>query len=203
MEHIVSSCVAANGCDAKLQAHFESGNDERALDLIRLEWGYMLYTNISTQSTFLEGYTTTGGLGYDLVMLTAIPRHSRFSWICSYRANSGYANDVAYTSHAHGWSTGPTSALTFYVTGVTIVEARGRKWRFAPHTSGLSAAQGSFETPLGTFGATWTLGASPPHYKRRRSLMRPVCVQTLQASTRTSQCPIRRSVKSRWLLSKG
>lgn len=43
-------------------AHFVAGNDARALDLIRLEWGYMLNTNISVHSTFLEGYTSNGSL---------------------------------------------------------------------------------------------------------------------------------------------
>lgn len=46
----------------EIQAHFVSGNDERALDLIRREWGYMLYTNLSVQSTLLEGYTSNGSL---------------------------------------------------------------------------------------------------------------------------------------------
>lgn len=31
----------------------------------------------------------------------------------------------------------------------------GETWTLAPHLSGLSAAEGSFETPLGTFAAKW------------------------------------------------
>ncbi|KAI0706032.1 Six-hairpin glycosidase [Cerioporus squamosus] len=110
----------------ELQAHFESGNDERAMDLLRREWGYMLYTNLSVQSTLLEGFTANGSL--------------------SYRSYRGYNYDPAYTSHAHGWSSGPTSALTYY----------GRTWQVAPHLSGLSAAEGGFTTPLGWFGVKWT-----------------------------------------------
>ena len=30
-------------------------------------------------------------------------------------------------------------------------------WSFDPHTSGLTAAEGGFETPLGWFGAKWAL----------------------------------------------
>lgn len=45
-----------------MQAHFVAGKDERALDLLRREWGYMLYTPLSVQSTFLEGYTANGSL---------------------------------------------------------------------------------------------------------------------------------------------
>ena len=47
---------------AQLQAHFVAGNDERAMDLLRREWGYMLYTNLSVQSTLLEGFTANGSL---------------------------------------------------------------------------------------------------------------------------------------------
>jgi len=50
-----------------LQAHFIAGQGERALDLLRREWGYMLYTNISVQSTLLEGFTANGSLGYVVV----------------------------------------------------------------------------------------------------------------------------------------
>ncbi|TFK82232.1 glycoside hydrolase family 78 protein [Polyporus arcularius HHB13444] len=120
----------------ELQAHFESGNDERAMDLLRREWGYMLYTNISVQSTLLEGFTANGSL--------------------SYRSYRGYNYDPAYTSHAHGWSSGPTSALTYYVLGLTVTSPQGRTWQVAPHLSGLSAAEGGFTTPLGWFGVKWT-----------------------------------------------
>lgn len=32
----------------------------------------------------------------------------------------------------------------------------GQTWTLAPHLSGLAAAEGGFETPLGWFGAKWT-----------------------------------------------
>ena len=34
------------------------------MDLLRREWGYMLYTNLSVESTLLEGYTGNGSLLY-------------------------------------------------------------------------------------------------------------------------------------------
>jgi hypothetical protein len=58
-------------------------------------------------------------------------------------------------SHSHGWSSGPTSALTYYVLGLTITSPQGATWSVAPHLSGLSSAQGGFETPLGWFGVNW------------------------------------------------
>ncbi|KDQ54652.1 glycoside hydrolase family 78 protein [Jaapia argillacea MUCL 33604] len=121
----------------ELQAHFVSGNDAVAMDLLRREWGYMLYTNISVESTLLEGFTANGSL--------------------SYRSYRGYNYDPSYTSHSHGWSSGPTSALTFYVLGLIITSPQGQTWSVAPHLSGLTAAEGGFETGLGWFGAKWSL----------------------------------------------
>ncbi|KAI0334220.1 Six-hairpin glycosidase [Cubamyces sp. BRFM 1775] len=121
----------------ELQAHFASGNDDRAMGLLHREWGYMLYTNLSVQSTLLEGFTANGSL--------------------SYRSYRGYNYDPSYTSHAHGWSSGPTSALTYYVLGLTVTSPQGRTWSVAPHTSGLSGVEGGFTTPLGWYGVKWSL----------------------------------------------
>ncbi|KAI0031995.1 Six-hairpin glycosidase [Vararia minispora EC-137] len=118
----------------EIQAHWEAGQGERALDLIRLQWGYMLTTNLSVQSTLIEGYKVNNSLSY-------------------------YGVDPAYTSHAHGWSTGPTSALLFYLVGLRPVTPLGQAWRLAPQLSGLPAAQGGFETALGTFAASWAADA--------------------------------------------
>ncbi|KAI0684564.1 glycoside hydrolase family 78 protein [Cytidiella melzeri] len=121
----------------ELQAHFQSGNDARAMDLLRREWGYMLYTNLSVQSTLLEGFTSNGSIDY--------------------RSYRGYNYDASYTSHAHGWSSGPTSALTIYVLGLQVTSPQGRTWALQPHTSGLSQAEGGFETPLGWYGIQWEM----------------------------------------------
>jgi len=121
----------------ELQAHFIAGQGERALDLLHREWGYMFYTNLSVQSTMLEGFTANGSLGY--------------------RSAAGYDGDFSFTSHAHGWSTGPTLALTFFVVGLTVTSPQGATWSVAPMPSGLTAAQGGFETGLGWFGANWNL----------------------------------------------
>ncbi|KIJ64349.1 glycoside hydrolase family 78 protein [Hydnomerulius pinastri MD-312] len=133
----------------ELQAHFACGNDEAAMILLRREWGYMLTTNLSVQSTLLEGYTANGSLYY--------------------RSQDGYNYDPSYISHSHGWSSGPTSALTNYVLGLTVTSPQGKTWSVAPHTSGLTSAEGGFETPLGSFfvswaqeGSTFTLNINTP-----------------------------------------
>ena len=46
----------------QLQAHFLANQDNRAMELMRREWGYILYTNLSVQSTILEGFTANGSL---------------------------------------------------------------------------------------------------------------------------------------------
>lgn len=84
----------------------------------------------------------------------------------SYRWYRGYNNDPAYTSHAHGWSAGPTPALTFYVLGLQIVKPKGLTWSVAPHIGGgLPGAEGGFETPLGWFGVNWTLQSNPTKFE--------------------------------------
>ncbi|KAG6907561.1 hypothetical protein DXG01_008443 [Tephrocybe rancida] len=102
---------------------------------VHLEWGYMLYTNLSVHSTLLEGFTRNGSLGY--------------------RAAAGYQFDHSDVSHSHGWATGPTPALTFFVLGLKPTSAQGATWSLAPVLSGLDAAEGGFETGLGWFGVKW------------------------------------------------
>ncbi|KAJ7226756.1 glycoside hydrolase family 78 protein [Mycena pura] len=119
----------------ELQAHFIAGEGERAIDLMEREWGYMLYTNISVQSTLLEGFTANGSLGY--------------------RAAEGYNFDHSDVSHAHGWATGPTPALTFYVLGIQVTSPKGLTWNIAPVLSGLASAEGGIETGLGAFIVEW------------------------------------------------
>ena len=114
----------------ELQAHAAAGNSTALLDLCRLQWGYMLNADGMTNSTFIEGYSTDGRLHY-----------------------APYTNDPR-VSHAHGWSTGPTSALSFFIAGVQLVEAGGAVWRIAPRLGGLSKADAGYRTALGLFSAS-------------------------------------------------
>lgn len=67
------------------------------------------------------------------------------------------SRDHSYTSHSHGWATGPTPALTFFVLGLTLTSPQGATWSVSPVLSGLKAAEGGFETGLGWFGVKWSL----------------------------------------------
>ncbi|KAI4694496.1 hypothetical protein J4E81_006715 [Alternaria sp. BMP 2799] len=113
----------------ELQSHFLAQNTTAALELMRLQWGFMLDDPRMTNSTFIEGYSTTGELHY-----------------------APYNND-ARISHAHGWATGPTSSLTQYVAGVQLLTAGGATWRIAPSLGDLKFADAGFRTSLGFFGA--------------------------------------------------
>lgn len=123
----------------ELRAHLAAGQTSRALDLIRRSWGWYLTHPNGTGSTVIEGYRTNGTWGY--------------------RAERGYDNDPSYVSHSHGWSSGPTGALTEDVLGLQITGRLGETWLFAPQFGDLSYARGGFVTDLGRFEARWTRGS--------------------------------------------
>ncbi|KAF2758411.1 bacterial alpha-L-rhamnosidase domain-containing protein [Pseudovirgaria hyperparasitica] len=144
----------------ELQAHAAAHNASAVLALTRLQWGFMLDDARMTNSTFIEGYSTDGSLHY-----------------------APYRNDPR-VSHAHGWSTGPTSVLTFQIAGVQIVKAGGREWRIAPRLGGLGHTHAGFETSLGVFAARTKLGEggelriefeAPEGTVGRLSVERPRC----------------------------
>ncbi|KAF2999112.1 hypothetical protein E8E14_002929 [Neopestalotiopsis sp. 37M] len=120
----------------EIQAHFLAGQADRALDLIRRSWGWYLNHENGTQSTVIEGYLADGSFAY--------------------RYNRGYV-DPSYTSHAHGWSAGPTSALTNFVVGLEVTGVAGSAWTLMPQFGNLTFAEGGFSTSLGKFRASWAL----------------------------------------------
>ena len=111
----------------EVMAHLQAGDTTQALDLIRDEWGYMLDSPLGTGSTFWEGYLANGQLGYG----------------------------GPYMSNSHGWATGPTSALTFYVLGIRPTTVGGG-YDIQPQTGNLSSTQGSLKTPFGDIKVSWT-----------------------------------------------
>ncbi|MET1073335.1 MAG: NEW3 domain-containing protein, partial [Umezawaea sp.] len=114
----------------EIQAHLKAGDTTRALELIRREWGYMLDSPIGTGSTFWEGYLANGQPGYG----------------------------GAYMSLAHGWATGPTSALTFSVLGIQP-RSVGGGYLVRPQPGDLTSAEGSLKTPLGDIALSWSHNA--------------------------------------------
>lgn len=120
----------------EIKGHLAVRETQRALDLMRLSWGWYLNNPYGTESTIMEGYYKDGSFRY---------------------ANDGYDASGSYPSHAHGWSSGPADALISYVIGLRPSAPGGSKWSLAPQFGDLMSAQGGFTTPLGKFSASWKL----------------------------------------------
>ncbi len=121
-------------------AHFAAGDDQTGLDMIKLEWGYMLNAPYGT-STFWEGYKTDG--------------------------SSDYSEN--YVSSSHGWSTGPTSALTFYVLGIQPDPAGGPGYSLIPHPGTLRHVEGQLQTPAGTIAQSYDADPNAGTFSARYS----------------------------------
>jgi hypothetical protein len=121
----------------EVKGHLAARQATRALDLMRLSWGWYLDSPFGTNSTLLEGYRSDGTFGY--------------------RADSGYGGDFSYVSHAHGWSTGPTHALSTQVLGLQLTGIGGVTWVLTPQFGDLTSVEGGYTTNLGKFSARWTL----------------------------------------------
>ncbi|KAL3423425.1 alpha-l-rhamnosidase a [Phlyctema vagabunda] len=118
----------------ELLAHCAAGNHDAAVELMELEWGYMLDGPAFTNSTCVEGYRIDGDAQYPAYWSTA------------------------RNSHAHGWSTGPTTVLMQEILGIKLLSPLGETWSIKPHlTKWLSYAQGGFATKLGKFVVGITL----------------------------------------------
>ncbi|MFK0153205.1 MGH1-like glycoside hydrolase domain-containing protein [Streptomyces sp. NPDC090493] len=111
----------------ELNARFTANDDYTALDQIRRTWGHMLDSDIGTKSTFWEGVKADGGLAYG----------------------------GSFMSLAHGWSSAPTSTLTFDVLG-TAPESAAGTYRFVPHPGDLTSAEGRITLPQGAVAASWS-----------------------------------------------
>ncbi|KAF2090387.1 glycoside hydrolase family 78 protein [Saccharata proteae CBS 121410] len=116
----------------ELQAHIAAGNVSAAIELMRLQWGFMLDDPRMTNSSFIEGYSTDGSLHY-----------------------APYTDD-ARVSHAHGWATGPTGTLSFLVAGIQLQSAGGKEWLIKPAMGDLMHVEAGFMTPLGSFSVNVT-----------------------------------------------
>jgi hypothetical protein len=122
----------------EVHAHFTANDDFTALAQIRRTWGYMLDSPIGTKSTFWEGINSDGSLAYG----------------------------GSFMSLAHGWSSGPTSALTFNVLG-TAPETQVGQYRFVPHPGDLTSAEGRITLPQGQLNASWSRDPAAGTYTAR------------------------------------
>lgn len=128
----------------ELVGHFRAGFPERAVQLMRDAWGWYINHPNGTGSTVAEGYRVDGTWGY--------------------RTDRGY-KDATYMSHAHCWSSGPTSSLSEYLVGLRVTAPAGKEWSFVPETgvSGLGEAEAGFSTKLGKFSAKFRVEGKRAH----------------------------------------
>ncbi|ETS83722.1 hypothetical protein PFICI_05598 [Pestalotiopsis fici W106-1] len=70
---------------------------------------------------------------------------------------NGEPYEDAFTSMAHGWSTGIVPLLSNYVLGVKPTEPGFESWSLKPNVGDLSWAKGVIPTPDGPISVQWTL----------------------------------------------
>ncbi|WP_167058594.1 alpha-L-rhamnosidase C-terminal domain-containing protein [Burkholderia sp. Ax-1719] len=120
-----TAVVSPFASDMEVRARLASGDTRGALSLIDTLWGNMIADGDNYTGTVWEALGTNG-----------LPVSSQ-------------------TSLAHGWSSGPTSALSRYVLGVRPVAAGFKQWLIKPQTGDLQWATGTTPTPYGAIAVKW------------------------------------------------
>ncbi|TIA90781.1 hypothetical protein E3P81_03603 [Wallemia ichthyophaga] len=123
----------------EVSAHVQAGNITNALELIRLEWGYML--SAFSNSTLIEGFYHDGTLHYPF-----------------------YGSLDSYISHAHAWSTTPLATLTQEVAGLRIGDNLTR-WEYAPQNTDLEFVETGFAVQGGEIRARMRGGGGVVAYE--------------------------------------
>lgn len=114
----------------ELWARMQSNNTTDALSLITTEWGGMANSQQDGTGTAWENIDSIG-------------------------------NPVSsYTSLAHGWSTGATSALSKYVLGISPVSPGYQTWLVQPHPGSVAWSEGRVPTKYGTLSTRWGYDAN-------------------------------------------
>jgi alpha-L-rhamnosidase len=134
----------------ELLARFQYYQTGEALDLTRRLWGHMLSDD--PRDTLWEKMTVDGGVA---PYQSANPDGSPIVE----NARSGE------TSLAHGWSAGPTAALSSYVLGMRPDSAGWKTWLVEPQPGDLLFAQGSVGTPEGKLGVRWERDTKRPSFR--------------------------------------
>lgn len=125
-----SAVVSPFTSDMEVRARFASGDTRGALSLIGTLWGNMVAAGDNYTGTTWEALGTDG-----------LPVSVQ-------------------TSLAHGWSSGPTSALSRYVLGVRPAAPGYRQWLIKPQPGDLQWAVGAVPTPYGAISVKWGRASS-------------------------------------------
>ncbi len=118
-----------------------AGDYQGAIDNIREYWGAMLDLGATT---FWEDF--------DIDWMKNAARIDEVvpeGKVDVHRAYGGYCYKELRHSFCHGWASGPTSWLTQYVLGVSVLEPGCEKIKIEPHLGDLLWVKGTFPTPFG------------------------------------------------------
>ena len=124
-----------------MKARAMAGDYQGAIDNIREYWGAMLDLGAST---FWEDF--------DIDWMKNAARIDEVvpeGKVDVHRAYGGYCYKELRHSFCHGWASGPTSWLTQYVLGVSVLEPGCKKIKIEPHLGDLKWVKGTFPTPYG------------------------------------------------------
>ncbi len=118
-----------------------AGDYQGAIDNIRDYWGAMLDMGATT---FWEDFDVDWM--NNASRIDEMPVKGKTDVHCTY---GGYCYKQLRHSFCHGWASGPTSWLSQYVLGVSVVEPGCKVIRIEPHLGDLKWVEGSFPTPFG------------------------------------------------------
>jgi hypothetical protein len=125
-----------------LKARAQAGDYQGAIDNIRQYWGSMLDLGATTfWEDFDIDWMKNAARIDEVVPQGKVDVHASYG---------GYCYKQFRHSFCHGWASGPTSWLTQYVLGVSVLEPGCKKIKIEPHLGDLQWVKGSFPTPYGT-----------------------------------------------------
>ena len=112
-------------------ARFQTGDADGALALIRKVWGHMR-----------KGSAYYSGATWEALAPDGTP---------ATRESAG----GTFQSLAHGWGSGPTTALSKYVLGARPIQPGYKTWLIEPQPGDLTWAEGRIPTPYGPISVKW------------------------------------------------
>ncbi|KAF9881960.1 helicase associated domain-containing protein [Colletotrichum karsti] len=171
----------------ELLAHSAADNHDAAVELMLLEWAYLLEGPGFTNSTLAEGFRIDGDVQY--------PAY----W------------SAARNSHCHGWSSGPTTVLTSEILGIQLLAPAGSEWTVRPHLTkwlgfargGFATAQGVFEVKLTRVITSTSSSANNQQSQRRGQIVEIIAPQhtigTFQWTPSSTEVEIEGGRKTAWI----
>jgi hypothetical protein len=124
-----------------LKARAQAGDYQGAIDNIREYWGSMLDLGATTfWEDFDIDWMKNAARIDEIVPEGKVDVHASYG---------GYCYKQFRHSFCHGWASGPTSWLTQYVLGVSVLEPGCKKIKIEPHLGDLKWVKGTFPTPYG------------------------------------------------------